>query len=212
MEKLIEYEIENQQIYVNDTIAQKLQELFNNSNYKVQSATPKNITILVEQETVIKINHKDGNVTNFSFQNLKTRRLKNYDSDTINLSTYTIRSEISYIIDQIYLGKIGKYDKSVIDYIFCTSGKCPICNSELEQNTQNLMNDMIQMECKNNCYKIMRPMKKFRLKGHFYIFDEIYNTFDTDKLNEKIKTLKNLNQKIEYWKENDRYVGEILKK
>lgn len=84
---------------------------------------------------------------------------------------------------------------------------CPICNSKMfyygEENYDFFIRD--EYVCKNSCFW----MRKDGNKRFASVFGEGAYIFKSN--DNKIKNrCKELDEKIEYWKENDRYLTKIL--
>lgn len=83
--------------------------------------------------------------------------------------------------------------------LYCKDGKCPICNGEM-----NKISSMIK-KCDNECYGFIKgdPISSFHI--FHYTFHDAY-FYDSEKVK------RDVIKKIQYYKENDRYLLEILSK
>lgn len=87
---------------------------------------------------------------------------------------------------------------------------CPICNKELKKSIYISKNDFLAI-CKNNCFAYDMNEMDLRVR----IFTDIYaNTEKALKENKNFKKYSAfaVREKIAYWKENNRYLAEILER
>ncbi|MNJ90068.1 hypothetical protein D3C87_76600 [compost metagenome] len=91
--------------------------------------------------------------------------------------------------------------------IYCKDDCCPICNSKLERIFAHNCN---MRECKTGCYLISK--RSNHIGGHLYVIKIVgglrFGFFNTNE--DLIEIEKTIISKIEYLRENDRYIGEIL--
>ncbi|AEO93714.1 gp456 [Bacillus phage G] len=104
-----------------------------------------------------------------------------------------ISNKLLFMNDEKMIGKLK---------IICCKqeSRCPICNSELSKS--------MLKECVNGCYYLMIYDKTV-----FYatVFNETFDiSGDESTIEEKINTINKLYDKINYWKENDKYLTNIL--
>ncbi|MDF2534367.1 MAG: hypothetical protein K0R18_524 [Bacillales bacterium] len=89
--------------------------------------------------------------------------------------------------------------------IYCKNGKCPICDDKL---MDKFFGDRT---CKNSCYSVESVDGygdfNFRVFSNYFRIGICTTIEEADKNQE---TFKLIEQAILYYKENDRYVGEIL--
>lgn len=97
--------------------------------------------------------------------------------------------------------------------LYKSGSTCPICRSELQTTIFNDETDFIT-NCNNRCFSFSGE----RLNVTVRIFDEFFSTTKGSGLvpyNYKVKKYlpyieSIIKDKIDYWKENDRYLAEIL--
>lgn len=91
---------------------------------------------------------------------------------------------------------------------------CPICSGELIKEHDDLSSGRLYSEiCINTCYiYYVKINKKSHNENHvFKIFGDAfsYTNYDNEQLIEMVRN--RLNKNIESWKENDRYLVELMK-
>lgn len=84
---------------------------------------------------------------------------------------------------------------------------CPICKRELNKKTNEWKTWNIIL-CKNSCFEV-HDNSRFRIT---FVFGEKFTISKKEKryvtINKGVK--EQIDEKIRYWKESDRYVAEIL--
>jgi hypothetical protein len=79
----------------------------------------------------------------------------------------------------------------------CPENKCPICGNLVQHSSELGLNYHI-VECPNSCY---RSISRYGDKLFYMVY--LFNVLTPEN---KVK------EKIKYWKENERYLAEILTK
>lgn len=98
--------------------------------------------------------------------------------------------------------------------IYCRNGKCLICGSKLSTFYPHYFN----ATCKNGCYEyeFMWTYNVVKNKEYdiveFKVFNESYQITTLLNRKEKKKLKKKMIDKIKFYKENYRYLAEILEK
>lgn len=85
----------------------------------------------------------------------------------------------------------------------CSNNICPICGSLMVDKS---IMSIINKECKNDCYKIIHYLHPHNLYCVF-IFNKTYHSFGRI---DREQTAKRVENKVFYWKENERYILKIL--
>lgn len=91
--------------------------------------------------------------------------------------------------------------------IYCKNNKCPICEKDIKWFGKS----RLRCSCDNGCYGFDRWMKE-GMGGTFVIFGEVIdiNRHGTGRYKEyKFNEVK---ERIEYWREDYRYLAEILER
>ncbi|MDF2534333.1 MAG: hypothetical protein K0R18_490 [Bacillales bacterium] len=84
--------------------------------------------------------------------------------------------------------------------VYCKDNKCPICENDLIHLSD------LSAYCENKCYEIhMDGEERVYAISVFYDRDNEDETYFSIK-----KQMVKIIEKIEYWKENDRYLMRIL--
>ena len=111
--------------------------------------------------------------------------------------------------------------------IYCKNRKCMICGSKIDEVHPSIMfksEIKIPCYCKNGCYefnsyiiyKKVKSSKSYIVMGYrnkrFKIFDEFFDMTNLLSRKEKKKLKKEMIKKIMYWKEDYRYIAEILER
>ncbi|MNJ90066.1 hypothetical protein D3C87_76580 [compost metagenome] len=87
--------------------------------------------------------------------------------------------------------------------IYCEDDYCPICNSKI---LVKIKNGIMLKQCKNECYKIAYYIDNIDYFG-VKVFKESFSNLG----NKNSKYLiENIEKKIKYLKEDNRYITEIL--
>lgn len=86
--------------------------------------------------------------------------------------------------------------------------ECPICNKKLIDSSDSSQR---YFECQNECYTMISGIDRYgESYTTIYIF-EIPTVMSSDNFYETNKQLEiSIRNKIEYWRENDRYLVRIL--
>lgn len=87
--------------------------------------------------------------------------------------------------------------------IFCIDRKCPICNKKMEILKYKTMPEE-DVSCINDCYSVISRYDQYFV----YIFGDFQIMMSKNNIDKEIE--KSIVEKINYWKENDRYLVEIL--
>ncbi|AEO93702.1 gp444 [Bacillus phage G] len=135
------------------------------------------------------------------------------NGEALQISLGLIR-ELSKITDFFYLSD-HKLDFD-IDKIYCRDNLCPFCESKMNKKEEYLSYSVTPnievYECINNCYKLSRSKNKIEMSGNFQIIGQNHYVDLDESIEERIKALKEISEEIDYWREGDRYLAEILKK
>ena len=87
-------------------------------------------------------------------------------------------------------------------------GICPICNREM--NLNKLHDGLsIEAECKNGCIQYRRHFSNYII----YFFNDLDAAIEFKALDSeyaKINTNNIINNNVDYWKKDDRYLTKIL--
>lgn len=87
--------------------------------------------------------------------------------------------------------------------IYCKDGCCPICNSNLIVTTDK---GITLKKCNNDCYRIAYYTDGIDYFG-INVFKKTFRSVTDVDLNHLTKKIE---KKINYWRENDRYIMKIL--
>ncbi|AEO93713.1 gp455 [Bacillus phage G] len=120
--------------------------------------------------------------------------------------------ELQHILDFIYISSNNEL-KRKIEVIRCKNEKCPICDSKVDIDDRAFNGNNASLRCSNGCYVVRGVMESL---NSFYfnviIFKDESSYYKSNvALEEKIKRVNAIYDKIEYWKENDKYLIKILK-
>lgn len=90
--------------------------------------------------------------------------------------------------------------------VYCKDNKCPICSNKLRKNGIVVR----MLICDNGCFQI-QEYEQHDLSNTCYIsvFGKSVAVINTKQLNREYEEGK-MYKAINYWKENDRYLAEIL--
>lgn len=88
--------------------------------------------------------------------------------------------------------------------IYCKDGKCPICDSEMKVEYCDTFYDN-DYYCRNKCYQI-EIFSHDKQQHDVVLFDVEYIEIENFDDKEKVK------KRIQYWKENDRYLMKLLER
>ena len=91
--------------------------------------------------------------------------------------------------------------------IYCKDDKCPICEADIEWYYKS----KLRCSCKNGCYGFDR-WKKEGMGGTFVIFGEVMDIHKYGTKEYRDYKLNEVKERIEYWKEDYRYLAEILER
>lgn len=94
--------------------------------------------------------------------------------------------------------------------IYIEQTTCPICNTELAVSTKESSNFFMISEnmkiCKNGCFSCTN----YTDHAIVFVFNDKYAFLEDFSLQMLLDKYKYVQKKIDYWKENDRYLAEIL--
>ncbi|AEO93727.1 gp469 [Bacillus phage G] len=116
--------------------------------------------------------------------------------------TFNKHTNLANIIEDLYLPN-DKDLQDKLQVIYGVNRICPICNSQLEKN--------YRLECENNCYSFL-SINSLKLYFNIKIFDTKYRVDQTSSLDDKINTINEIYNQLNYWKEDDRYLTEFIKR
>jgi hypothetical protein len=104
-----------------------------------------------------------------------------------------------------YLTLLDKI-KDMLNYKYC-----PICDSKIEKIKPENVLEVKSEGCKNGCFKlIVKQDYNNHAYAWFYIFEDL-TVIASDDSKRKTKLFENkIKQLIQHWKENDRYLAELL--
>lgn len=85
---------------------------------------------------------------------------------------------------------------------------CPICSSEF----RFIYTFYDKQKCVNDCYQhIVKYSEYYQSYSHsFLIFDKRFEYANGDGV-DRIRTIEKIEELIAYWKENNRYLTELMK-
>ncbi|AEO93726.1 gp468 [Bacillus phage G] len=106
------------------------------------------------------------------------------------------------IIEDLYL-QDDKELSNKLEKIYCSNNICPICNSKLERTR-------VRANCENGCYSLS-PHDYLKFHFTLWVFDNKYDVCPDLSLETKTITINEICSQIDYWKENDNYLAEIIK-
>ncbi|MDF2534053.1 MAG: hypothetical protein K0R18_210 [Bacillales bacterium] len=87
--------------------------------------------------------------------------------------------------------------------IFASDSICPICSGKVSHIGQD------ERECENGCYGSW-DFTRTQVVGGVTLFGKEYFPFRNG--GDLLKKEKLLMERIKYWKENDRYIAELMSK
>lgn len=93
--------------------------------------------------------------------------------------------------------------------VYCKDGKCPICRSKMILKDRTAYS--IRQSCSNKCYTIDK-VHRHGSYHRFYIFGSTLTIHRSEKEDYQISKIEKISKRIAYWKENDRYLAEILER
>lgn len=108
-------------------------------------------------------------------------------------------------------------------FLYDTEKCCPICETELRVETDlykeyypNKNRDNLLYEinlCPNHCYNISKFKDIFQFRvGWVRIYDETFTIHRYHNKAQRRKIIRDINAKLRYWKENERYLMNLLER
>ncbi|MDF2534356.1 MAG: hypothetical protein K0R18_513 [Bacillales bacterium] len=92
--------------------------------------------------------------------------------------------------------------------IYCKDSLCPICNSKMDISPFVVF----KKTCLNGCYKIDEyEQLDWTDKYYVYFFGKLFIGFNSRDIDKILKEQEVIDQ-IVYWKENDKYLAELIRR
>ncbi|AEO93705.1 gp447 [Bacillus phage G] len=142
---------------------------------------------------------------------VKASKYNAFTSDELSDAVdFMLERDINYYFEEIYQNS-NEWQKNE-KTIFCKDNVCPICNSNIEKiSGKPVLVGHEYVSCIRECYSVMRPLSE---RG--YIFLDVSIKFEGSGRFKSIgstpREIANaIVTSINYWKENDRYLAELLK-
>ena len=153
---------------------------------------------------------------------LQSMEINNYTISNYNM----IEAALLALEDEIFISKNPNI-KDIMNTIRCESNKCPICESQLNKNFNDIVNINFSLICPNKCY-IVNTLEKLENENNLLTRTAFFNEMvidtrettrtvrleDTEHLKlqfeQRIERINNIHKRIIYWKKDDKYLTKIL--